>query len=48
MYCCVVLDVFSRRVLGWSIDSHQATPWSPTPSAWHHRPQPATGSDGHQ
>ena len=26
MYCCVVLDVFSRRVVGWSIDSHQATP----------------------
>jgi len=23
---CVVLDVFSRRVVGWSIDSHQATP----------------------
>jgi len=22
----VVLDVFSRRVVGWSIDSHQATP----------------------
>jgi putative transposase len=26
VYCCVVLDVFSRRVIGWSIDSHQATP----------------------
>lgn len=26
IYCCVVLDVFSRRVVGWSIDSHQATP----------------------
>jgi transposase InsO family protein/transposase-like protein len=26
LYCCVVLDVFSRRVVGWSIDSHQATP----------------------
>jgi putative transposase len=22
----VVLDVFSRRVVGWSIDTHQATP----------------------
>jgi putative transposase len=21
LYCCVVLDVFSRRVVGWSIDS---------------------------
>jgi len=26
VYCCVVLEVFSRRVVGWSIDSHQATP----------------------
>jgi putative transposase len=26
LYCCVVLEVFSRRVVGWSIDSHQATP----------------------
>ena len=26
LYCCVVLDVFSRRVVGWSIDSHQAAP----------------------
>jgi transposase InsO family protein len=26
VYCCVVLDVFSRRVVGWAIDSHQATP----------------------
>ena len=26
VYCCVVLDVFSRRVIGWSIDGHQATP----------------------
>lgn len=26
LYCCVILDVFSRRVVGWSIDSHQATP----------------------
>lgn len=26
IYCCVILDVFSRRVVGWSIDSHQATP----------------------
>lgn len=26
MYCCVILDVFSRRVVGWSIDSHLATP----------------------
>jgi putative transposase len=26
VYCCVILDVFSRRVVGWSIDSNQATP----------------------
>src|SRR5512133_1540590 len=26
VYCCVVLDVFFRRVVGWAIDSHQATP----------------------
>jgi len=26
VYCCVALDVFSRRVVGWSIDPHQATP----------------------
>jgi putative transposase len=26
VYCGVVLDVCSRRVVGWSIDSHQATP----------------------
>jgi transposase InsO family protein len=25
VYCCVVLDVFSRRVVGWSIDSNQET-----------------------
>ena len=25
VYCCVVLDAHSRRVVGWSIDSHQAT-----------------------
>ena len=23
LYCCVVLDAYSRRVVGWSIDSHQ-------------------------
>ncbi len=26
IYCCVILDVFFRRVVGWSIDSHQANP----------------------
>lgn len=23
VYCCVVLDAYSRRVVGWSIDSNQ-------------------------
>lgn len=26
LYCCVVLDTFSRRVVGWSIDSQTSTP----------------------
>lgn len=34
VYCCVVLDAYSRRVVGWSIDSTQTATWSPTPSAW--------------
>jgi transposase InsO family protein len=25
LYCCAVLDAHSRRVVGWSIDSRQAT-----------------------
>ena len=25
VYCCVVLDAHSRRVVGWSIDNHQAS-----------------------
>ena len=25
VYCCVVLDAHSRKVVGWSIDSHQAS-----------------------
>lgn len=25
LYCCVVLDAFSRRVVGWSIDSTQTS-----------------------
>jgi transposase InsO family protein len=25
VYCCVVLDAFSRRVVGWSVDSTQTT-----------------------
>jgi transposase InsO family protein len=25
VYCCVVLDAFSRKVVGWSIDTQQNT-----------------------
>ena len=25
MFCCVVLDAFSRKVVGWAIDSTQTT-----------------------
>ncbi len=25
VYCCVVVDAHSRKIVGWSIDSHQAT-----------------------
>ena len=25
VYCCVVLDAHSRKIVGWSIDSHQAS-----------------------
>ena len=28
VYCAVVLDAFSRRVVGWSIDSTRPPPWS--------------------
>jgi transposase InsO family protein len=31
IYCAVVLDVYSRRVVGWSIDATRPPPWPPTP-----------------
>lgn len=34
IYCAVVLDVYSRRVVRWSIDSTQTARWSPTPWTW--------------
>jgi putative transposase len=34
VYCCAVMDTFSRRIVGWSIDSSQDSPWSSTPSTW--------------
>jgi putative transposase len=33
-YCWVVLEVFSRRVVGWSIDSHQAIPLGTNALGW--------------
>lgn len=49
VYCAVVLDVYARRVVGWSIDaSPTARRWWPTPWAWpstlvgHHRAPSST------
>ena len=37
VYCAVVLDAFSRRVVGWSIDSSQTATSSSTRSGWRSR-----------
>jgi putative transposase len=42
LYCCVVLDVVSRRVVGWSIDTYQATPLVTNALAW---PSPTATRD---
>lgn len=34
VFCAVVLDTFSRRVVGWSIDSSQTPHWSPMHWVW--------------
>ncbi|WP_374199718.1 DDE-type integrase/transposase/recombinase [Micromonospora sp. NBRC 110038] len=34
VYCGVVLDVFARRVVGWSSADHCARSWSSTPWIW--------------
>ncbi|GAA3948416.1 hypothetical protein GCM10023085_33340 [Actinomadura viridis] len=34
LYCCVVLDAFSRRVVGWAIDSRHGPTWRPRRWAW--------------
>ncbi|MFD0684610.1 DDE-type integrase/transposase/recombinase [Actinomadura fibrosa] len=39
VYCCVVLDAFSRKVVGWSIDSAQ-TATCRRPAAWAVPPTP--------
>ncbi len=31
VYCCAVLDVFSRKVVGWAIDRRCETAWSTMP-----------------
>ena len=36
IYCCVVLDAFSRRVVGWSIDSSQTTVLVTNALGWPH------------
>ena len=38
IYCAVVLDTYSRRVVGWAIDSSPTRRWSPTRSAWRSTP----------
>ena len=40
LYCAVVLDAYSRRVVGWSIDASRPPGWSPTPWAWPSRLAP--------
>jgi putative transposase len=35
VYCCAVLDVYSRMIVGWSIADHRRTDtWSSTPCRW--------------
>ena len=34
LYCCVVLDAWSRRVVGWSLDRHRRRPWSTRRWVW--------------
>jgi putative transposase len=34
LYCCVVLDTFSRRVVGWAIESTRPRSWSLTRWGW--------------
>jgi putative transposase len=34
VFCAAVLDAYSRRIVGWSIDTAKTAPWSSTPSTW--------------
>jgi transposase InsO family protein len=45
VYCCVVLDAFSRKVVGWSIDSAQTATLvtnAPGMAVQNRRPAPGT------
>ena len=57
VYCCAVMDTFSRRIVGWSIETAKTPTLSSTPSTWPsgtatHRPvascTPTTESKFHQ
>ena len=34
VYCCAVMDVFSRAIVGWSMPTTSAPSWSWTPCRW--------------
>ena len=38
VYCCAVLDLFSRKIVGWAIDRRCESSWSTTHWSW--RPSP--------
>jgi putative transposase len=45
VYCCAVLDVFSRRIVGWSIADHMRTELVADAlqmAQWQRRPRPGT------
>src|SRR5690625_2621966 len=37
VYCCAVIDVFSRKIVGWAIDMRQPRVWSSTRWIWQSR-----------
>ncbi len=45
LYLACVLDICSRRVLGWSMATHSAPSWSSTRSRWRWRPVAATWTE---
>lgn len=34
LYLAVVLDIYSRRVVGWAMDKHMEEDWLPQPCRW--------------